>query len=121
MNVYIYQAALLCEDCARNVKKQPMPEHVREAIAEGWGDYDSDNWPCGPYTNGGGEADTPQHCDHCGVFLENPLTGDGYAYVREAIENGHNLIASDGALKIVWRNPGLKIWSEFYDIKPGEE
>ncbi|KKL11925.1 hypothetical protein LCGC14_2540860, partial [marine sediment metagenome] len=38
-----------------------------------------------PYLDGGGEADTPQHCDHCSVFLENPLTGDGYAYVIEAL------------------------------------
>ena len=40
-------------------------------------DYDSDDLPKGPYSNGGGEADTPQHCDGCGAFLENPLTGDG--------------------------------------------
>ena len=43
-----------------------------------------------PYTshsNGGGEADAPQHCDSCGVFLENPLTWyDGYQYVSAAIE-----------------------------------
>jgi len=28
----------------------------------------------GPYPDGGGEADAPQHCGGCGVFLENPLT-----------------------------------------------
>jgi hypothetical protein len=40
-------------------------------------DYDSDDLPKGPYADGGGEADTPQHCDDCRRFLENPLTGDG--------------------------------------------
>lgn len=85
MNAYVYQAALLCEHCARQVMKEPIPEHVREAIAEGL-DYDSDDWPCGPYEHGGGEADSPQHCDRCHVFLENPLTADGVAYVVEYLD-----------------------------------
>src|SRR5215467_8720050 len=37
----------------------------------------------GPYPDDGREADTPQHCDTCGVFLENPLTTEGYRYVNE--------------------------------------
>jgi hypothetical protein len=41
-------------------------------------DYDSDDLPKGPYPNGGGEADTPQYCDGCGILLENPLTQAGY-------------------------------------------
>jgi hypothetical protein len=32
-------------------------------------DYDSDDLPKGPYAQGGGEADTPQHCEGCGQFL----------------------------------------------------
>lgn len=39
----------------------------------------------GPYAEGGGEADTPQHCDGCMAFLENPLTTDGVAWVAEAL------------------------------------
>ena len=39
-------------------------------------DYDSDDLSKGPYPDDGGEADTPRHCDTCGVFLENPLTAD---------------------------------------------
>jgi hypothetical protein len=35
--------------------------------------YDSDKFPKGPLADGGGESDCPQHCDTCGVFLENPL------------------------------------------------
>jgi hypothetical protein len=45
--------------------------------------YDSDEYPKGPYPNGGGESDSPQHCADCREFLENPLTSDGYDYVRE--------------------------------------
>ena len=44
---------------------------------------DSDEYPCGPYADGGGESDTPSHCGACGEFLENPLTSHGYEYVRE--------------------------------------
>ena len=87
MEAYIYQVALLCTDCAvitmnefelfnmlggsSSPFRRPKP----------W--TDSDAYPQGPYPAGGGEADSPQHCDACGVFLENPLTGDGSRYVNE--------------------------------------
>jgi hypothetical protein len=120
MQVYMFCAALLCEECgvkARTAHRHSMPVDFDQ---DDESSYDSDNFPKGPYPDGGGEADTPQHCDRCSVFLENPLTGDGYAYVREAVENGHDALASGGALRIVWRNPVVKQWSEFYGIKPGE-
>jgi hypothetical protein len=87
MNAYIFQAALLCEPCGKATCDQ-----LRKSIADlhpGFDEdnestYDSDYYPKGPYPDGGGEADCPQHCDHCGVFLENPLTSDGYDYVRES-------------------------------------
>lgn len=82
MKVYLFRAALWCEACgdkyrAENVK----PPHVEESNESS---FDSDEWPKGPYRDGGGEADSPQHCDGCGVFLENPLTDDGRAYVAES-------------------------------------
>jgi hypothetical protein len=81
MNVYIFQAALICEDChAALTEAHDKPAHVDESDEYS---YDSDEWPKGPYSDGGGEADTPCHCDRCGVFLENPLTPDGDTYVRE--------------------------------------
>ena len=71
-------------------------------------DYDSDDLPKGPYTNGGGEADTPQHCDGCGVFLENPLTGDGVRYVNEKLTEH----ARDGS----GNAEVLKAWAEHYGV-----
>lgn len=71
MKAFIYQAALLCEACAKKTSDKLTPS------------ADSDQYPQGPYSYGGGEADTPQHCDQCGVFLENQLTDDGVEYVRE--------------------------------------
>lgn len=75
MNAYIYQAALLCEDCAFAAQKACRAKGHYSAD-------DSDRWPQGPYADGGGESDSPEHCDHCGIFLENPLTSDGEEYVR---------------------------------------
>jgi hypothetical protein len=77
-------------------------------------DYDSDDLPKGPYPNGGGEADTPQHCDRCGAFLENPLTQAGYRYVNERFTE----YARDGS----GNAEVLKQWSGHYDsafFEPG--
>lgn len=80
-NVYIFQAALYCEDCGKAIcARTPKPPHLDPDDESSW---DSDDYPKGPYSDGGGEADTPQHCDACHEFLENPLTPDGYAWLAE--------------------------------------
>lgn len=104
MDAYIYQAAFLCEDCAPSIiRKAAECKHM-----EGF-DVEDSNWcPQGPYTDGGGEADTPQHCDHCNEFLRNPLTADGVAYVKGALVEhvrtgrGHEGVLSD--------------WAEHYEL-----
>jgi len=97
MHVYIYQAALLCMGCGDAV--------IAKQLAEGKvQDGDSDHCPQGPYGNGGGEADCPQHCDKCRVFLKNPLTNDGMNYVREALDD------NDGDAAV------LAEWKEFYGL-----
>lgn len=78
MYVFIFRAAIYCEDCGHSLLDQ------RKEYA---GAEDSDVYPQGPFGEGGGEADTPQHCDSCGVFLDNPLTGDGETYVRDAFND----------------------------------
>jgi hypothetical protein len=108
MNVYIYAADIYCEDCGKAIR-----ERITE---EGWGifgsytgpadpkdewSYDSDEYPKGPYPDGGGEADFPQHCGSgpdclnaiqffdgtkAGAWLGNELTSDGIQYVKDAIE-----------------------------------
>jgi hypothetical protein len=99
MDVHLYNAALWCGPCIIKVlvverKAAPgaidmLPAEALEQIVSASGftcesDYDSDDVPKGPYADGGGEADTPQHCDGCGQFLENLLTGDGLIYVEDA-------------------------------------
>ena len=104
MKAYVYQAALYCEDCGQR-------------IAEGLPyDEDSNNFPSGPWPEGGGEADCPQHCGTCGVFLDNPLTPDGETYVRDAfrefVETGRG---SPDVLR-EWRDAYGWAWDDFTDI-----
>ena len=87
MNAYQYKAAWLCEECGE-MERRRFSSIERAALTDESGTLtdESDEYPQGPYVDGGGEADTPQHCDNgaCGKFLENPLTDDGQAYVRES-------------------------------------
>src|SRR3954469_15157799 len=110
MRVYLFCASYWCEDCMRThlqgkdeiLLRWPnwyagesqtvrTDEMLREYLLANGCDpddeatWDSDKFPKGPYENGGGEADTPQHCDQCMAFLENPLTEDGCAYVIDEL------------------------------------
>ena len=99
MKAYVYQADLYCEGCAN--KKQSQLDQDKNIM---WF-RDSDHYPQGPYADGGGEADTPQHCDTCGLFLENPLTDDGEMYVNQAYEE----FPDSGNLETINQ------WVTFYD------
>ena len=94
---YIYNAALICESCG-DIQIEYLTD---SGIAD---DGDSETFPQGPYSGGGGESDTPQHCDQCVVFLENSLTPDGVEYVTQAVNS------ADGDADV------LTVWSEFYGI-----
>ena len=88
MDTWIYCASLYCEECAAEIRS--------DLVGVSRADMgDSDSYPQGPYPNGGGEADCPQHCDSCGIFLENPLTPDGVEYVKEA---------EPGRVRQIWRD-----------------
>ena len=103
MDIYIYQADLYCADCISKITKSLAPNEIP-------GDentYDSDEYPKGPYPDGGGEADTPQHCGNqeCGCFLENPLTSVGYDYIHEALQDK------------IEKDPILAEWFEYYGFR----
>ena len=110
MDAFIYQAALWCPDCTRTLKKQLRAEGKDPRDYTDQYTYDSDEYPKGPLSDGGGEADSPQHCDACNVFLENPLTSDGEDYVREVVRRDHEK-RKRGAKA----NPVVGEWKEFYD------
>jgi hypothetical protein len=75
MDAYIFQAELWCEACAKQAKIGNEPSG------------DPDQYPQGPYPQGGGEADSPQHCAGCGKFLENPLTTEGDYFVGSLLRD----------------------------------
>jgi len=77
MDAYIYSADLYCAECADAIKA----DLAGSALDNG----DSDTYPQGPYVDGGGESDTPQHCARCGVYLDAPLTEAGVEYAHEAL------------------------------------
>lgn len=122
MNAYIYRAALWCEPCITQVKAETAkPAHVNESNEH---TYDSDEWPKGPYGDGGGEADRPQHCDACRVFLENPLTPDGYAFLRAEtdyesdVEDGDSEYTLATRLAAKLREMGQDVLAQWVDFYP---
>ena len=114
-DVYVFQAALLCSDCAEAV--------IEELEKEGQVDTgDSDSWPQGPHGDGGGEADSPQHCDagpkcknavllpnykKIGCPLGNGLTSNGQKYVIESVARS---CVEDKQSQLVGR-----LWMKIYD------
>lgn len=103
MRVFLYQAALFCPPCGTFLRKRL--ECVAPADIGDESSYDSDSFPKGPYSHGGGYADTPQYCDACHIFLENPLTPDGFGYVQERLDSERP-------------NAVLAAWAEFYGMGP---
>lgn len=89
---FIYQADIFCSDCGNAIINRLEATGAIETD-------DSDDFPQEETLS---ESDTPDHCAGCGCFLENPLTPDGVAYVREALERatGNPIV--------------LETWREFY-------
>ena len=75
---------------------------------------DSECTPIGPYANGGGESDAPEHCDTCGLFLENPLTSDGLEGVNEIVAYARHL--SPGYLTSDINEWPLSAYVAFYGL-----
>lgn len=108
MDAYVYQAALYCEDCGLAIRKR-ICEAGRQPANRDESTYDSDDYPKGPYPDGGGESDTPEHCNGCGVFLGNPLTQEGYRYFFDAAKresdawiNSKAHVRPDSAVRNDW-------------------
>jgi len=112
MNVYVFQAALYCAECGEALARDLHQRGVEDS-------GDSDDFPQGPFADGGGEADSPQHCDsgpqclaaksiggrRVGAFLENPLTSDGEAYVSKSLEDTPG-------------SPLVQFWAHHYGLAP---
>ncbi len=121
MKAYVFQAALHCETCAARLESANRHRLPPGANLDDESTYDSDQFPKGPYPNGGGEADSPQHCDSCGEFLENTLTPDGDSWLRAEIVRK---VTPPGTRELSWSEtaaladevgePVLAMWIRFY-------
>lgn len=111
MDAYYYQADIYCDSCATDIKA----DLIRSGDADGH-EVQSDLFPQGPYSEGGGEADCPQHCAHCRTFLDNPLTGDGETYVRDAFREFVDTGRGSPDVLAEWKAGYRWIWDDFADI-----
>jgi hypothetical protein len=114
MNIYIYAADIYCERCGEAIKKRLTRASVAPTNPDDETTFDSSHFPKGPYEDGGGAADSPQHCgmgEYClnptvigeavlGKFLENNLTNDGVVWLMDQEET-----------------PVVKFWRDFYRQK----
>jgi hypothetical protein len=78
MDAFMYQAALYCAPCGEKIRRRLTAEGRAPSDSSDEYSYDSDDFPKGPYPDGGGEADSAQTCEACGVALENPVIGGAY-------------------------------------------
>ena len=98
MKVWMYKAALWCDECMRLTKwmiEKPAGYNLHDEHT-----WDSDDYPKGPYESDGIHADSPDHCYNCGRFLESRLTTEGNNYVLEAVTSGHG----DASVLATWRD-----------------
>ncbi len=102
MNAYMYSAALYCEQCGEAIRARLDAEGFAPSDPDDETSYDSDEYPKGPFPDGGGEADCPQHCDDCHCFLENPLTSEGERYVLGLMRERPTEITA--------------LWADFYGL-----
>ncbi len=93
---YIYAADVWCEPCAHGIMGR-LTREGRAPESRDERDYDSDDYPKGPYP--AEECDAPEHCvagaeclaaeewdgRRVGHFFRNPLTGEGISAMGETI------------------------------------
>lgn len=108
--IYIYSADLFCEDCGEEIREALTNEGNAPDDESDENSYDSDEFPKGPFDDGGGEADSVQHCgshEAClnaitlpsghkiGAWLGNQLTREGVRYTCEHVQEG-------GEVAVLW-------------------
>lgn len=62
VNVYVYAADLYCFKCGEDIRARLNAEGKAPEDPNDERTYDSNDYPKGPYGDGGGESDSPAHC-----------------------------------------------------------
>lgn len=132
MDVYIYCADIYCEACGEKFRQDLTSQGLAPADPDDEYTYDSDQFPKGPYPDGGGESDSPQHCGNhdachdptiidgkrCGKFLENDLTSAGVLYLKQSAEEDLELYGKVGPVVQFWLDHYRQVG---YDIEISEQ
>jgi hypothetical protein len=111
---YVYQADTYCNDCGDNIRGKLHAQGLAPEDIMDHSSYDSDYFPKSADIEHE-ESDIPEYCRQCGKFLRNPLTSEGYKYVREALSE---LPALTSVAKL--RNnghPHLADWANWYSFR----
>lgn len=127
-DAYVYQADLLCEDCALKIRRsldrknqKTLDDDERQRLCE---EGDSNTYPQGPYSDGGGESDSFHFCGSgpkcvnaveidrkkIGCPLGNPLTRDGAVHLRSTIVE--NVVSQSLFSRLLGRLLRL-VWSDY--------
>ena len=96
---YTYNADTYCDKCGEAICKTVRTEHP-ELVPEDYmdhGSYDSDDYPKS-YDAKWNESDSPDHCADCRAFLWNPLTEEGYRYVKSMLDKHGEKLPSHASL-----------------------
>lgn len=115
MDVFIFDAEMYCEDCGESIRADLDLRGETPFDPDDETTYNSDEYPKGPYSDGGGESDTPGHCGACRTYLGNPLTSVGVEYTLEYL---------DEAVKRGFRTEVLDVWAadlRDYFLSEGDE
>ena len=91
---YAYCADIWCDECGEQIKNDGrQPKLINTG--------DTDDYP--QHCDDAAEADIPQHCAGCGVFLQNDLTCAGEDYVVETIlDDLTNKLVGSVATTVWW-------------------
>lgn len=127
-DAYVYQADLLCEDCALKIRRsldrknqKTLDDDERQRLCE---EGDSNTYPQGPYSDGGGESDSFHFCGSgpkcvnaveidrkkIGCPLGNPLTRDGAVHLRSTIVE--NVVSQSLSSRLLGRLL-RRVWSDY--------
>ena len=98
MKIYMFDGDVYCKPCGEAIAATlPDPDAWEREHP------DSNSYPVA-YDSSEGEADSPEHCGKCSLFLERNLTEDGVRYVQDYVDT----LCGDTDITL--------LWGEFYGI-----
>ena len=104
MKIYMFNGDVYCKPCGEAIAATlPDPDAWEREHP------DSNSYPIA-YDSSEGEADSPEHCGRCSLFLERNLTEDGVRYVKELAAED---LSTEGEIGSI-----VKEWIDFYGIDP---